>query len=68
MVGFPRITTPKAKQVEILLHILLARSIMDIEGVIPESLASFSCDLTFSGILLSLPSRRTQSIKLRITK
>ena len=50
MVSFPRIVTPQANQIDMLIRILLARSILDLAEDIPESLSTSSCDLLFSGI------------------
>ena len=46
---FPRVLSSLARQLDVILHLLLARSVLDAAGALPATLADFNCDLTFEG-------------------
>ena len=49
MVLFPHIRCSLKRQLDVLLHLLLARSALDLTGSIPVDLATFNVDLCFEG-------------------
>ncbi|CAE7502541.1 unnamed protein product, partial [Symbiodinium pilosum] len=46
---FPRVLSSLARQLDVILHLLLARSVLDTAGALPTTLADFNCDLKFEG-------------------
>ena len=49
MALFPHIRCSLKRQLDVLLHLLLARSALDLTGSIPVDLATFNVDLCFEG-------------------